>query len=265
MIPRRRGGRVSQIQRTLKRSAWRQAWAWLGPRWVSIAGAVALFALGLALLTSPHFKVEQVAVKRDSASAEAAVTRVTQLSQVVGYNIFLVNTGRVASEIAALPGVLSARVVPRLPNLVEIEIVERVPIAHWQAASGSFLVDDQGYAIAEAPEGPAPGLALLGVRDTTGRDLRLGDQVDQRSLLAARELAKALPAAGAAVREVEYSPQGLILITDAGWRVIFGDTDVLNAKLANFAAVAELARAQNLAIKSIDLRPRDRPFYQVAS
>jgi hypothetical protein len=83
-------------------------------------------------------------------------------------------------------------------------------------------------------------------------------------MLAARELARALPSAGAQAAEVEYSAQGLVVVTDAGWRVIFGDTEDLNAKLANLAGIVELARQQNLRLATVDLRPRDRPFFSLA-
>ncbi|MGH2370306.1 MAG: cell division protein FtsQ/DivIB, partial [Chloroflexota bacterium] len=150
MIRRRRVARPNRIQQALRRSKGRRLAAWLGARWLSIANGAALFVLALAMMTSPRCRVEQVAVRRQSASSEAAVTRVTQLSQVVGHNIFLVNTERVAREIAGLPSVLSVRVVLRLPNVVEIDIIERVPIAVWRTANAAFLVDDQGYALAEA-------------------------------------------------------------------------------------------------------------------
>jgi cell division protein FtsQ len=258
-------GHGSQLVRAMRRSRWRQGTAWLRPRWVSLTGAAACFALSLGLLTSPRFRVEQVVVRRHSASAEAAITRASQLSQVVGHNIFLVNTDRVAREVAQVPSVLTARVIPRLPNVVEIELVERVPIAVWHTAGGSLLVDDQGFVLAPASDaagGPTdPGFAI---HDTTGRELRPGDHVDQRALLAARELAKALPAAGASVAEVEYAPQGLVLVTEGGWRVIVGGADGLNAKLANLAGIVEVARSQNLRLAVVDLRPKDRPFYQVA-
>ena len=289
---RRRAARTeSSVRRALRRSRWRTTLAWLGPRWFAIVAGVALFASSLFLLTSPQFRVEQVVVRRESASAQAAVTRATQVSQVVGRNIFLVNSTRVAQEVAAMPSVLQARVIPRLPNLIEVEVVERAPIAAWRAHNGVFLVDDQGYVLAEAPEtdgggAPAdgggraadeagrlgqPGLpgqleepALLVVKDTTGRDLAPGDQVDQRTLLAARELAQALPAAGASVGEIEYSPQGLVFVTDRQWRVIFGDTEALNTKLAALKSIVDLARSQNLNLRLVDLRPKDRPFYQLA-
>jgi cell division septal protein FtsQ len=183
---------------------------------------------------------------------------------VVGHNIFLVNTARVAREVATVPSVLSVRVVPRAPNVVEIELAERVPIATWATAAGTFLVDDQGVVLGATGGEEATGGPGFAVRDTTGRPIQPGDVVDRRSLLAARELARALPAAGAQASQVEYSPQGLVLVTDSGWRVIIGDTDGLNAKLANFAGIVELARAQNVKVAVVDLRPRDRPFIQIA-
>ena len=282
------------IRHALRRPRWRVGLAWLGVRWLSLANAAVLFVLAIALLTSPRFRVEQVAVSRPSPSAQAAVTRATQLSQVVGRNIFLVNTGLVAQEVVALPSVRHARVIPRLPNILLIEIIEREPIAIWRAANGAFLVDDQGLAMADlaAPAASPPVVtgspdrrgeaggaaikaseggatagtgALLTIHDTTGRELALGDLVDQRAVLAARELVKSLPSFGASVGEVEYSPAGLVLITDGHWRVIVGDTTALNQKLSNFAAIVDLAQAERLNIGVVDLRPKDRPFYQIAS
>ncbi|HEX2514726.1 MAG TPA: FtsQ-type POTRA domain-containing protein [Chloroflexota bacterium] len=270
---RRRAVRRNRFQQALRRSRGRQLLHWLRERWLSLSNAVALFVLALAMLTTTQCRVEQIAVRRHSASSAEAVTRVTQLSQVIGHNIFLLNTERVAQELATIPSVLTVQVVPRLPNTVEIDIVERVPIATWRTPAGAFLVDEQGFALApaetagqapsQAPDPPRPG-PLLEVTDTTGQELRLGDQVDQRALLAARELVRALPGAGAQVQAVEYSPQGLVLVTDGGWRVVIGEARDLNHKLAGFAAVVDLARQHNLAIKLVDVRPRDRPVYQLA-
>jgi cell division septal protein FtsQ len=277
VIRRRRPLRRNRIQDALRRSRWRRLGQWLGRRWLSVANAGALFVLALAMLTTTQCSVEQIAVRRQSASSDEAVTRVTQLSQVIGHNIFLLNTDRVARELATIPSVLSVQVVPRLPNTVEIDIVERVPIATWRTPGGAFLVDEQGFAMAPAPDGsPAPGQPgqpapaappgqQMIVTDTTGREVHLGDQVDQRALLAARELIKAFPAAGAQVTQVEYSPQGLLLVTDGGWRVLFGEARDLNDKLASFVAIHDLARQQSLAITFVDLRPKDRPVYQLAT
>lgn len=262
MIRRRRIVRSSRIQQALRRSRWRQLLHWLAGRWLSVANSVALFFLALAMLTTSRCRVEEIAVRRHSASSAEAVTRVTQLSQVVGHNIFLLNTERVARDLATIPSVLSVRVVPRLPHTVEIDIVERVPIATWRAASGAFLVDDQGFALAEASD-DRPETSRLTIWDSTGRAVRLGDRIDQRALLAARELAKAFPLSGAQVQAVEYSPQGLVVVTERGWRVLFGEAEALNDKLASFVAIVELARQQDLRIRFVDLRPKDRPFYQV--
>lgn len=255
----------SQIRKAIRRSRWRQAISWVAPRWLSIANALALFVLAVALFTSDRFQVQAVSVRRQSASADEAVTRATQLSHVVGHNIFLLNTTRVAAEVATVPSVLTARVTPRLPNAVEIEIEERVPIATWEGNGGAFLVDDQGFLL--APASSVPGGKVEGgftIKDTTGEARRLGDRVNQRMVLAARELYKHLPATGVHVRDVELSTQGLVLVTDPGWRVIFGEPDGINAKVANFSAVLDLASTQNIKIAVLDLRPKDRPFYQMA-
>jgi len=92
----------------------------------------------------------------------------------------------------------------------------------------------------------------------------VGDRIDQRTLLAAREMAKAMPEAGVRVRETEVGPAGLTFTAESGWRIIVGPPDSLNEKLANLASVVDLAKKNGLKISLLDLRPKDRPFYQVA-
>src|SRR5688572_17007160 len=194
--------RPSQIQRALRRSRWRTLLEWFGGRWVALFGGAVVLSGAVSLALLPHFRVEQITVRRDTKSAAEAITRATQLAQVVGHNIFLVNSQRIAEEIALIPSVLYARVTPRLPNIMEIEIVERVPIATWHTSGKTFLVDDQGFLIADASDAVIPP-DLFPVKDTTGREVSVGDRVDQRALLAAREMAKAMPEAGIRVREAE--------------------------------------------------------------
>lgn len=255
--------RPSQIQRSLRRSRWRSLLHWLGGRWVALFGGAVVLTAAVSLTVWPQFRVEQITVRRETKSSAEAITRATELAQVVGHNIFLVNSQRVAQEIASIPSVLRARVTPRFPNVMEIEIVERVPIATWHTPAGTFLADDQGFLIADTSETVAPP-DLFPVRDTTGRTLSVGDRIDQRTLLAAREMAKAMPEAGVRVREAEVGPTGLVFTAESGWRIIVGPPESLNAKLANLASVADLAKRNGLKIAVLDLRPKDRPFYQLA-
>ena len=255
--------RPSQIQRALRRSRWRTLLTWLGGRWVALAGGILALGSAVTLALLPQFRVEQVIVRRESSSSTEALTRATQLAHVVGHNIFLLHSQRVADEIATIPSVRHARVTPRLPNLVEIEIVERVPIATWQTTAGTFLVDDEGVLLADASGGPAPS-DLFALKDTTGRDLRVGDRVDQRALLAAREMARAMPEAGVRVRDAEMGPSGLTFTAESGWRIVVGPPEELSAKLANLASVVDLAKKNGLKIAVLDLRPKDRPYYQLA-
>src|SRR5688572_9387837 len=107
--------RPSQIQRALRRSRWRTVLHWLGGRWVALFGGAFVLSAAASLAVLPHFRVEQVTVRRESKSSAEAITRATQLAHVVGHNIFLVNSQRIAPEIALIPSVLHARVTPRLP------------------------------------------------------------------------------------------------------------------------------------------------------
>ena len=75
---------------------------------------------------------------------------------------------------------------------------------------------------------------------------------------------------------IEWTAPAPIPLSDAGVEFWEGDrflgaaresanlrTFTLNAKLTNLATVADLAKKNNLKIAVLDLRPKDRPFYQL--
>lgn len=230
-------------------------------RWLSAACGLALVWLAGILLSQPAFRVAQITVLYGGPSAETALTKAHQVSHVVAYNIFLLNSRRLGEEIARVPSVKRAKVLPQLPDRVAVELNERQPIALWRTQAETFLVDDDGQVIAEAGERSLP----LVITDVSGRSLVPGDRVERRVLLVAGELQRVLPSLGAAPREIEYNWAGLTVVTDGGWRVLFGDLEHLNRKLQYLAAITALAQRQNLRLALVDLRPKDRPYYQAQS
>jgi cell division protein FtsQ len=72
-----------------------------------------------------------------------------------------VDTRAVAGRVAQLPGVASVQVSRRWPHAVQIDLVERTPVALARTPQGVTLVDGTGVAYRKAPDVP-PALPMLG-------------------------------------------------------------------------------------------------------
>lgn len=61
----------------------------------------------------------------------------------------------------------------------------------------------------------------------------------------------------------EYShAEGVVIPTDFAGRIAFGWSSDREYKLATLKSVAQTIRRQNLKVKYLDLRPKDRPYFR---
>ncbi len=238
-------------------------------RWRAIAISCALLAAaaGAALIQAPWFRVEQVVLVRAGDFERVSGTTVQSVASVVGQSIFLVSSSQVAAEVASLPGVRRARVIPRLPNVVEIEVEERLPIILWRTFASDLLVDDHGFivAVASEPTSSAGSPTLPIVIDTSGTPLQPGDRLPARAVLAVGVVATAFDAMRVPVSAIEYGATGLTFVVDDGTRVIFGEPDDLNTKFGHMLAVRSAAHDQGMRLTTLDVRAPTRPAYRVAT
>lgn len=109
------------------------------------ACAGAIFALGEFLLTSPAVALaspSQVDLTGNHFVARASVLEI--FSPDRGRSVLRMPLATRRAEIEALPWVESATVRRALPNRVEVEIVERTPIAFVRDGTDLFLADKAG-------------------------------------------------------------------------------------------------------------------------
>ena len=227
----------------------------------------ALVVAGLsALVKAPQFRVEQVVLIRSGDYERVSGTTLQSVASVVGQSVFTVSTKRVASQVASLPGVRRARVITRLPNIVEIEVEERLPIVVWRTFAGDVLVDDQGIVVREAAPPSEPVTASLPVVvDTSGTVISVGDRLPARAILAVGAVAAAFEASRLPLEAVEYGATGLSFVIDGGTRVVMGEPDDLTTKFGNMLAVRALAQEQGVRLTTLDVRAPTRPSYRVAT
>lgn len=260
-IPARRAAPV-------RRQGLRAGLVWLWHHAPALAGlALVTYLIGV-VLTHPLFEVREVTVSRANPGAAGLSTlpALQRVTQVVGTNIFRVNTAQLEEDLGRIPSVRRVRVLTALPDRLIVEIIEREPKAIWRTSQGPLLVDEEGVIIATAdtpPGGLAGRPSLLEILDQDQQGLAPGMTIDRRAIALAARLSVLLPAAGLPVREFQYSTRlGLVALTEPGIQVVFGADGPVEARVSDLLTVLEVARRRGDQVRLVDVRPEGRPYYQ---
>lgn len=215
-----------------------------------------VFVLG-AILTAysfPALNVTQV----DIVGAQTLDVPSTRASlHLEGSNILSVDASTIEKILRQQPVVKSVSVRRQWPNKITVQVEERRPAAFWQTPEGIYAVDDVGFVISQSPSpGPLP------VINTQEGGVRVGSTVPQGMLGLVRTLASRMPPDfGVKPRQFDYSSaQGLTVLTDQGWKVVFGDDRDTDFKLTALGAVLRTAKERGLAFQFVDLRYGERPY-----
>lgn len=105
---------------------------------------------------NPDYRVSNIKIETDGTLQREQILRVAELRE--GENIFAINLARVHDRIQQLPQVSEVQVARNMPSEINIQIVERKPVA-WItsenqitdpfATEGVFLVDARGMLMKE--------------------------------------------------------------------------------------------------------------------
>lgn len=177
------------------------------------------------------------------------------LADIDGWNVFWINPQTVEARIAALPIIKAVDVKVELPNRLIIRVVERQPVAVWQAGDRQLLVDLEGVLF----EVRGDASKAIVIRDLRGTPLQPGNAVDPEAVYTALELSRLLPEQ----RVFDWHPgAGLSFVTEEGWRVQIGDRQKLPLKVLIYRRFREqLAPLRQVAF--LDLSVPERPYYRV--
>ena len=222
--------------------------------------------------SSSRYQVHTVHVDGNLLLSRAEVE---DAAAVVGANIFWVNRADVSTRLSALPLVQHVEITARLPDTVDIHIVERQPAGFWTSGDQTFLVDREGVILkavdAETAQIRAcagqpcdPGaVALPSVAQADAEALTPGDHVDANALVTSARLASLLPGVGVQPVGFQWSSDtGLDVAMADGWTARFDQASNLEQQVWALGAVrGELTRRQTAA-GLIDVRFGDRPYFR---
>lgn len=161
---------------------------WLGLRLVLGLGA-ATFVVGAlwAVLTMPALSVETLQIDGCTRLSKYAVERA--LSSLSGRPILFVSLTEVRDALEAIPGIEQAFVARRLPDRLEIQIVERTAIARADFGGELRLVDRQGALFPAGQTQPGDDALPLLVNLATPNEERRLAAIDRPALVAIEALA----------------------------------------------------------------------------
>ena len=228
--------------------------------------AVACLAGGIAFAFAkfardPRFALEHVTV---SGAARTGAEQVLAAAALVrGANVWFVDAGAAEQRIAALPWIATARVARRWPNAVSIALSERTPVAKLMTRGPDLaLVDGEARVLQVGALLPADDRLPLLWLEPALRPVRAGERLESARLDGALEASQRLAALGVRISEISSEPaSGISVTTESRLRVILGDDDELERKVAIFLAIAQhIARPDQ--VSYVDVRSTSAPTVQ---
>ena len=210
---------------------------------------------GLALYLTPVLRVQTVEVTGTQTLDPYTLAEMADLN---GSSMFTTPLEETENRLETLPMVKSARAERRWPHTIRLVIEERQPWAYWHSDDTDYVVDADGVVLEGAmPEPDAPVIYYEG----RSPQLQAGDVVDADAVRLAQRLLDSLPTTlNVGVIRLEFSDrEGLSLLTDAGYRVVLGDSYSLDYKLAVWQALELKLGRDAIQGQVLDLRFGDRP------
>jgi cell division septal protein FtsQ len=204
------------------------------------------------LFENPDYQVTNIEVQTDGVLQRDQILKTADLRE--GENIFTINLSRVHDRLQDLPQIDDVQVVRKLPSEIDIQIVERKPVA-WItdereivdpfATAGVFLVDGRGVLMKEKKLLPEY-LGLPLILGCLGESLEAGKIIESPEAKAALELlrlsTRSFMQTRFQIREIDLSKGYCLMVTDKDrTRVTFGfdDLDMQLQRLQEFLVYSD--------------------------
>jgi cell division protein FtsQ len=184
----------------------------------AVAGAAAVWLLyGVAnfLFASPQMALlhpQQVMISGTQNISRAAVLDLFAVDR--GRSVLLIPLDERRHQLEAMPWIQRATVRRALPNLVQVEIVERVPVAFLRQGTELAMVDAEGIILDRPVEGDFNFPVVTGITAQLPREDR--GQRMQMFVIFLREIDRAHPGASGQVSEADLSDAHDVRATIAG-------------------------------------------------
>lgn len=194
------------------------------------------------------FRIKDIVVRGRDQTSKDDLMDALHLS--IGAPIFGFSPSESAAKVETLPWVSKALVVRRLPDIVYVELAERMPMARWQNEGKIKVIDMDGQVLDAADPEKFPSLLLV-----------IGQDAPQESL----ELMKSIKNYPAILRAL----QAAVRVSERRWNLHLLPKIVVKMPERNIdiamQRLDQLIREQKILernIVSVDLRLPDRFFIE---
>lgn len=236
----------------------------VGWRLVSGLMVAALSVLLYYLWTLPIFQVVNAEV---SGLSRLNSRDINTVLNVANQPIFTLDAIRMEQKITgAFPEFSDVDVTLGMPNVVRVDVVERLPLLRWHQEGRTTLVDANGYAFPErALEEKGPSVVVEAL--STPPAIPVGEIKDVPMQFLSVDMVSAILSINAQL------PAGATLIYDAqhglgwrekqGWSVYFGDARDVNMKLNVYKALLKKLKKEDISPSLISVEYVHAPYYRL--
>ena len=181
-----------------------------------------------------------------------------------GENIFLISTTKIEDNLEHSPGIKSAKVSRRLPDILVIELVLREPYAVMVFAGNNISIDDEGITTFNS-EKKAPRITGFTIeRYVVGLEMEVAEKLEFEKVMNLVELLNQFAEIEAPT--IEMKDREIYLWIDDDYVAKFGRGENIEIKFNNFVDIytdlVSTGRQQGVIDVSVDEMPLYKPFYE---
>lgn len=146
-------------------------------KWVVLLGTMCVASI--LFLLSPVFNISKIEVENNSKITVEAYISLSQIQ--LEENIFKINKNKVIKNIKQNPYVEEVKVIRKLPDVIQLQIVERKATFAIEYASSYIYINNQGY-ILEIAETNKENLPIIRSIQTSEEQLKVGNRLEGEDL-----------------------------------------------------------------------------------
>lgn len=221
---------------------------------VGIVLMISVLFFGYRFASSSYFAIAKVEVTNNSVIPPDKILGVSGVK--VGSNILTVSSTRINKNFAGEPWVNRIDVIRKLPNVVELRVTERKPIAIIAAKNGRFLVDRYSIVLGADNGAPLPVIVAGQINE-----IKVNQRVDDKHFQVGLSYTSSLPQqVYQAIKEVRVDgDNNLNATTTGGTEIKYGFLEDVDKKNYVLNVILSKAKVEGQALQLVDVRVVSNP------